>query len=311
MRILPATPRPQAAGIATCIGYNKCVAKYTDMALTCAHSSQGPVDVTLVHHNDYASDSLPEVFERCGEGMLKNMACHELSLAVCAFGLRAVDIREKDGAPSVTIDTANSSLETHGGRTDWARLAFTVHLGSRDEPASDDGTDAPSEERGEAPNVRSIKLVEDRCAGDSSAIRIGTDEALPKQFDWPLAEEREAVGSLLKAEPTMRTILAVAYPTYLEAKQRVFAHIESTWRADGCSEVVADGEGGCVTPRSAAWPAGICSLSDALTVLEIIEKLEPMLREQVGVKQPSLNSLTNLSTLSLASTVHNSTPTAT
>eukprot|EP01048_Picozoa_sp_COSAG05_P000984 COSAG05_NODE_31_length_28416_cov_170.150652_7_plen_83_part_00 len=41
---------------------------------------------TFVHNNDYALEELDECFERNAEGMLKNMAVHELALAVTHYG---------------------------------------------------------------------------------------------------------------------------------------------------------------------------------------------------------------------------------
>ena len=72
-----------AAGVAVLMGYNKNVCKYVRKARDFASNMEGS-HVTFVSNNTYENtpESLGECFERNCEGMLKNMAIHELALLV-------------------------------------------------------------------------------------------------------------------------------------------------------------------------------------------------------------------------------------
>ena len=61
------------------MGYNKNVTPYVRKALAAAKAAPGST-TTYVHNNAYKTSELAECFERNAEGMLKNMAIHELSL---------------------------------------------------------------------------------------------------------------------------------------------------------------------------------------------------------------------------------------
>jgi hypothetical protein len=79
---------PAAAGVTVKMGYNKNVCKYVTRAREFAEANDGS-HVTFVSNNAYENtpESLGECFERNREGMLKNMAIHELALLVSFFGL--------------------------------------------------------------------------------------------------------------------------------------------------------------------------------------------------------------------------------
>jgi hypothetical protein len=80
----------------------------------------------LVHHNAYKANELGECFERNAEGMLKNMAIHELALLVTFFGVNSETLSD------VVADKAYSDLRTEKGPssgndfTDFSRIGFTV-----------------------------------------------------------------------------------------------------------------------------------------------------------------------------------------
>jgi len=61
------------------MGYNKNVTPYVRKALAAAKAAPGST-TTYVHNNAYKTSELAECFERNAEGMLKNMAIHELAL---------------------------------------------------------------------------------------------------------------------------------------------------------------------------------------------------------------------------------------
>ena len=92
------------------VGYNKNVCKYVRNAREFASSTPGS-HVTFVSNNTYENNaaSLGECFERNAEGMLKNMAIHELALLASFYDVSI------DNIDSVEVDKEFSSLQTLKG----------------------------------------------------------------------------------------------------------------------------------------------------------------------------------------------------
>lgn len=84
--------------------------KYVRKAREFAASKDGS-HVTFVSNNTYEKNaaSLGECFERNAEGMLKNMAIHELALLASFYDVTV------DNIESVTVDKEFSSLQTLKG----------------------------------------------------------------------------------------------------------------------------------------------------------------------------------------------------
>ena len=76
----------EAANVEVLMGYNKNVCKYVRKTRDFAETIPGS-HVTFVSNNAYENTaaSLGECFERNAEGMLKNMAIHELALLVSFY----------------------------------------------------------------------------------------------------------------------------------------------------------------------------------------------------------------------------------
>lgn len=72
-----------------------------------------------MHNNDYTKDNLEECFVRNREGMLKNMACHELAILVKYFGLTLRDCEER-------AELLKCEYLTLGGVSDFSQLEFAV-----------------------------------------------------------------------------------------------------------------------------------------------------------------------------------------
>ena len=105
---------------------NKNVTKYVTEALA-AESAAGPGATTAFYHNNaYQKHELGECFERNAEGMLKNMAVHELALLVTYYGVRG------DNIANIAVDKKYSSCQTlRGGDTgapftDFDAIGFTL-----------------------------------------------------------------------------------------------------------------------------------------------------------------------------------------
>ena len=83
------------------MGYNKNVTPYVRKALEEAKKA-GPGSVTTyVHNNAYTEAELPECFERNSEGLLKNMAIHELALLATYWGVTVDTIASVEPAAHI------------------------------------------------------------------------------------------------------------------------------------------------------------------------------------------------------------------
>merc|ERR1719493_356739 len=107
------------------MGYNKNVCKYVSKVRDYAKTLESS-HVTFVSNNAYENTaaSLGECFERNAEGMLKNMAIHELALLVSFYDVTVDNIAE------VVADKDFSSMQTLKGPsgkefTDFDKIKFT------------------------------------------------------------------------------------------------------------------------------------------------------------------------------------------
>ena len=118
--------KAKSAGVGTYMGFNKNVTKYVTKGREALAKVNTPGHFTLVHHNAYKTSELGECFERNAEGLLKNMAIHELALLVTFFGVTA------DNLKSIVADKAYSSFQTLKGPSsgkefsDFSKIGFTI-----------------------------------------------------------------------------------------------------------------------------------------------------------------------------------------
>lgn len=82
-------------------------------------------NVTFLHNNNYDESDLNKCFERNSEGILKNMAIHEISIAVSFYGVTADNIltvvADKDFSKCLTLQGLSSQMYT-----DYSKLKFTI-----------------------------------------------------------------------------------------------------------------------------------------------------------------------------------------
>jgi predicted dehydrogenase len=169
----------KARGVGVSMGFNKNVAPYVAAALAAERGAGPGAKTSFIHNNAYTKDQLGECFERNREGMLKNMAIHELALLATFYGVTA------DNLASVVADPAYSSVQTLGGITDFDKLCFTVTTteGRTVSVFADRCGDAGGQGFSEA-------VVTD--AGGKVVLRSVTpDEALKRQVD---AQQKEHPG---------------------------------------------------------------------------------------------------------------------
>lgn len=192
------------------LGYNKNVTPYVKKALAVAESEKES-KVTFVHNNSYKKEELPECFSRNSEGMLKNMAVHELALLVSFFGV-TVDTLSK-----FTIDKKVSQKLTLGGFTDFSKVSFEVTTKSG----------------------KSVAVIADRCGGNvsyASVINSKTKKELGK-FEFPDAAIQKKVDALSKADPEMMPYFFVQSDDYLELKNRVVSACLNDVDAEGVATI--------------------------------------------------------------------------
>jgi len=195
----------KSKGVPVFMGYNKNVTPYVLKALEFQKTNGG--EVTFIHNNAYKQSELGECFERNAEGMLKNMAIHELALLATYFGVTVDNIAE------VTPDAEYSSCQTLAGPsgkdfTDFAKVGFTV--------LTKTGT--------------TVTVRADRCGsttgGDSRAIvTIDGKEVFSSMTpDEELAARCAAQG---EADPEMMPYFFLQHDDYITLKERAAAHVLS------------------------------------------------------------------------------------
>merc|ERR1719453_3002159 len=111
-------------GVPVYMGYNKNVTPYVLNALEFEKATPGAA-TTFIHNNAYKEEELGECFERNAEGMLKNMAIHELALLATYYGVTVENIESvvPDGAYSRCLTLTGPSGKEF---TDFAKAGFTV-----------------------------------------------------------------------------------------------------------------------------------------------------------------------------------------
>jgi predicted dehydrogenase len=163
-----------AAGVKVFMGFNKNVSSYLTFTREFADKHDGKCDVTFLHNNNYKNtkEELAECFERNAEGMLKNMAIHELAILVTYYGVTV------DTIAFVEADEEFSSCKTLKGPssgkdfTDFDKLKFKI--------TTKDGIE--------------VSVAADRCGGDDS-VGVVTDASSGKELARYTMPDDEAVAN--------------------------------------------------------------------------------------------------------------------
>ena len=204
------------AGVKVLMGYNKNVCKYVRKTREFAETVPGS-HVTFVSNNAYENtpESLGECFERNAEGMLKNMAIHELALLVSFYDVSV------DNIESVTADKEFSSLQTLPGPsgkdyTDFDKIKFTIKTKTGKE----------------------VSVAADRCGGTDSYATV-TDASGEEAFRYymPDDEDKKLVEELTAQYPTAMPYFFTQDPDYITVKERVAKHTVDGEPADGIATI--------------------------------------------------------------------------
>ena len=189
------------ADVTILMGYNKNVCKFVSKARDFATTVEGS-HVTFVSNNTYepTPESLGECFERNCEGMLKNMAIHELALLVSFYDVSVENIE------SVTADKEFSSMQTLPGPsgkewTDFDKIKFTVKTKTGKE----------------------VSVQADRCGGDTSYATVTKDGKELFRHSMPDEEDKANVSKLEAKYPGAMPYFFSQDPDYITVKERVSA----------------------------------------------------------------------------------------
>lgn len=175
-------------GVTVMVGYSRNMGTYVTRGRAHAAELEASTGVrppvTLLHSNPWKDEDMAECFLRCQPGMLYDMACHDLAIAVGYYGLTA------DSYSDLTVDEDASVQTTHAGIEDFVRLSFSLQPRAGADP---------------------ISFVIDRQSGAFNGMEVGGRRFLsgepPLLFENPLKD--------------LSPHLAVQYDYYVEAK-RVF-----------------------------------------------------------------------------------------
>ncbi|KAL7550862.1 hypothetical protein ACHAWF_014065 [Thalassiosira exigua] len=206
----------EAAGVGVLMGYNKNVCKYVRKTREFAKTVPGS-HVTFVSNNAYENtpESLGECFERNAEGMLKNMAIHELALLVSFYDVTVENIE------SVTADKEFSSMQTLPGPsgkdfTDFDKIKFTIKTKTGKE----------------------VSVAADRCGGTDSYATV-TDSKGEEVFRYwmPDDEDKATVQKLQAKYPTAMPYFFTQDPDYVTVKERVAKFTATGEEAEGLATI--------------------------------------------------------------------------
>jgi len=204
------------ANVEVLMGYNKNVCKYVRKTREFAETVDGS-HVTFVSNNAYENtpESLGECFERNAEGMLKNMAIHELALLVSFYDVTV------DNIASVTADKEFSSLQTLKGPsgedfTDFDKIKFTI----------------------ETKTGKQVSVAADRCGGTDSYATV-SDASGEEVFRYymPDDDDKVLVKELEAKYPDAMPYFFTQDPDYVTVKERVAKHTVDGQPAEGVATI--------------------------------------------------------------------------
>ena len=171
------------------------------------------------HNNNHACrntpESLGECFERNAEGMLKNMAIHELALLVSFYDVTVENIE------SVTADKEFSSMQTLPGPsgkefTDFDKIKFTIKTKSGKE----------------------VSVAADRCGGTDSYATVSDASGNEVFRYWmPDEEDKIKVKELQEKYPNAMPYFFTQDPDYVTVKERVSKHTVTGEDAEGVATI--------------------------------------------------------------------------
>lgn len=202
--------------ITVLMGYNKNVCKYVSKTREFAGTIPGS-HVTFVSNNAYENtpESLGECFERNAEGMLKNMAIHELALLVSFYDVTVENIE------SVEADKEFSSCQTLPGPsgkewTDFDKIKFTI----------------------KTKTGKAVSVQADRCGGTDSYATVSNESGEEVfRYYMPDDEDKANVEALSSKYPGAMPYFFTQDPDYVTVKERVAKNCADGTPAEGVATI--------------------------------------------------------------------------
>mmetsp|Transcript_24141 Transcript_24141/g.27963 ORF Transcript_24141/g.27963 Transcript_24141/m.27963 type:complete len:478 (-) Transcript_24141:154-1587(-) len=208
-------------GVKVYLGYNKNVTSFVQKALALSKKHENS-KVTFCHNNSYKTNDLPECFSRCSEGMLKNMAIHELALLVSFFGVTVDTIKElkvnthKLFTESLTCWVPGTTVPNEKYITDFSRIGFTV-------TSQDD---------------KKVSIMADRCGGNISFASVKDANGMEiEKFEFPDAETQIKVDKQCEEDPDMMPYFFIQSDDYFTLKDRVINSSLNKTDAEGIATI--------------------------------------------------------------------------
>jgi predicted dehydrogenase len=200
-----------AANVTVLMGYNKNVCKFVSKARDFEGANAGS-HITFVSNNAYENtpESLGECFERNSEGMLKNMAIHELALLVSFYDVTVENIEKCEA------DKEFSSCQTLKGPsgkefTDFDKIKFTITTKTG----------------------KSVSVQADRCGGDTSYAMVAVDGKEVFRHSMPDEDDKANVATLEAEYPGAMPYFFSQDPDYITVKESVANFCANGVKADG------------------------------------------------------------------------------
>jgi predicted dehydrogenase len=209
----------EKASVAVYLGFNKNVSAYLTRTRDYADNANVKCDVTFLHNNAYKNteEELAECFERNAEGMLKNMAIHELAILATFYDVSV------DNIEAVEADQKFSSCRTLKGPTsakdftDFDKIKFKITT----------------------KNGKEASVAADRCGGDDS-VGIVTDSSTGKELARFTMPDLDAVGNISNLEklyPGAQPYFFTQDPDYCTVKERVAKNCVDGTEAQGVASL--------------------------------------------------------------------------
>lgn len=187
------------------LGYNKNVTPYVQKALKLSKTLDD-AHITFCHNNSYSVNDLNECFSRNSEGMMKNMAIHELALLVTFFGVTTDTISElkinknKLFTQKLTVWVPGTTVPNEKYISDFSRVGFKASTKSG----------------------KAVSVMADRCGGNVSFASVKDKKGMEiEKFEFPDAEAQKKLEDQCAADPDMMPYFFVQSDDYLTLKNLV------------------------------------------------------------------------------------------
>lgn len=212
--------KAKTAGVTVFMGFNKNVSSYLQRSRDfVAARTDTPCEITFLHNNNYenSESQLAECFERNSEGMLKNMAIHELAILVTYYGVTVDTIAKVQADPE--FSSCKTMIGPSSGKefTDFDKLKFKIY------------TTAGAQ----------VHVAADRCGGDDS-VGIVTDATTGTElarFSMPDEETMANKATLQAKYGDAMPYFFAQDPDYLKLKNLVVQNMLTGAPATGVATI--------------------------------------------------------------------------